>query len=87
MSMILTYRFQNNNEEKLTVIIEPWAEEFDVPPKSILGLSIAYDRPGLIDTEINPKYFVIWLWAGCCVQVSLDGKDLPTGSLTIPAFG
>jgi len=87
MQAFMEYKFENNESKILTMIVEPWAEEFSIPPGSALTLKIFNTTAGPIDTEINKDYFVIWLWRGCRVQVSIDGKDQTPSSLSIPAFG
>ena len=67
--------------------VEPWAEEFVVPPDSVLSIIIFYAELGLLETAISPNYFTMGLWAGCRAEVSLDGKDQTPRSLSIPAFG
>lgn len=71
----MSFTFNNNESKAVTIIVEPWVEEFVVSPGSILDLNIFYTKIGVLETEISPKYFTIWLWAGCHVEVSLDGKD------------
>ena len=69
----------------MIVTLEPWAEEFRVSPGSTLSVNIYYDNPGVLETDIGPRYFTLWLWGGCRAEVSLDGSDLTPNSLTIPA--
>jgi hypothetical protein len=79
--------FRNQNPTPITVVIEPWAEEFIVPPGSVLSIIVFFRKLGLLETAISPNYFTVGLWAGCSAEVSLDGKDQTPRSLSIPAFG
>jgi hypothetical protein len=81
------YTFRNQNLNSIIVIIEPWAEEFTVPPDSVLSIIIFHTKLGLLETAISPNYFTVGLWAGCRAEVSLDGNDMTPRSLSIPAFG
>jgi hypothetical protein len=81
------YTFRNQNPNPIIVIIEPWAEEFVVPPGSVLSIIIFYTKLGLLETAISPNYFTVGLWAGCRARVALDGNDQTPRSLSIPAFG
>jgi hypothetical protein len=83
----INYQFHNNLPNKITFIVEPWAEEFAIPPNSTLNLSIYCDQIGLMETSVSKDYFTIWLWAGCRAEVALDGKDQTPPSLAIPAPG
>ena len=81
------YAFSNQNPGPITVIVEPWAEEFIVPPDSVLSITVFYTELGLLETAIGPDYFTVGLWAGCRAEVFLDGNDQTPRSLAIPAFG
>ena len=87
MDPSLKYTFSNQDPNPIIVILEPWAEEFTVPPGSVLSIIVFYTKLGLLETAISPNYFTVGLWAGCRAEVSLDGKDQTPRSLSIPAFG
>lgn len=87
MNKISQYSFINKNTNSIIVILEPWAEEFTLPAESKISIVIDSGGEGVLETEINPKYFIIWLWAGCRAQVSINGEDRTPGSLSIPVFG
>ena len=87
MTESMKYIFHNNKSNSTVVIVEPWAEEFAVDPGSVLHLEISYAKIGILETAISQEYFTLWLWAGCRVEVFLDGKNKTPPSLSIPAFG
>jgi len=87
MDSSVKYTFANQGLNPIVLILEPWAEEFTVPPGSVVSIMIFYKELGLLETAIGPNYFTIWLWAGCRAEVSLDGNDQTPRSLSIPAFG
>jgi hypothetical protein len=87
MKSSIKYSFRNQKSDTIIAIIEPWAEEFSVPAGSVLSVIIFYNSIGLLETAISSDYFSMWLWAGCHVEVSLDGKDQTPPSLSIPAPG
>jgi hypothetical protein len=80
----LKYLIHNKNPEPLTVIVELWAEEFVLSPGSSLLLTILYDKEGLLEVEMTPDYYVVWLWGGCRVKLSLNGEDLNMPWLLTP---
>ena len=83
-----TTEFQfTNNDDPITLIIEPWAEEFQIPTGSTVVMKIKYRVLDNIETELTPKYFVVWLWCGCQVEVLIDGVDKTTPFLSTPAPG
>jgi len=83
----MKYIFQNRTAAPIIVIVEPWAEEFSVPPDSVLSIEISFSELGNLETVMDGKYFTMWLWAGCRAAVSLDGKDQMRPSLSIPVPG
>jgi hypothetical protein len=78
------YALLNKKSVPIVVIIEPWAEEITVPPDKTLEINIFFPAIGPIETEINERYFIVWLWGGCHATVSLDGKDCTPRSLSRP---
>jgi hypothetical protein len=78
------YSFENRKSEPIVAIIEPWAEEFVVPPGSTLSMVMASARSGSMETAVSENYFTVWLWPGCHVSVALDGKEQVRPSLSIP---
>jgi hypothetical protein len=81
----MAYSVKNTNHGSITVIIEPWAEEFSLPADSILLITVRCAQSGQIETEIGPGRLSLWLWGGCRVRVSIDDQDKTPPSLSIPA--
>ena len=81
---MMKYVFQNRTAAPITCIVEPWAEEFTVPPGFVLAIEISSPEFGLLETAMDATYFAIWLWAGCRAAVSLDGTRQARPSLSIP---
>lgn len=81
----MKYLITNDHPEALTVIVEPWAEEVVLSPKSSLLLTVLCDREGMLEVATDPNYFTVWFWAGCRVKLALNGQDLTMPSLLIPS--
>lgn len=83
----VTFKFANNKENTIIIIIEPWAEEITMPFNSNLTVEIFYEKLGSIETISNvlgtQEYFTIWLWKGCRAKLFLDNKDVTPASLSI----
>jgi hypothetical protein len=75
----------NQNEKEFKVLVEPWAAEFAIPPKSTLKIKILHTEPGEIETVVDPNCLTIWLWRGCRAEVSLDGRDQTPSFMSTPA--
>ena len=87
MNASLKYELSNKTEHDVVLILEPWAEEFTIASNSVISIKIIYTKMGAIESELNPKYFILWLWGGCRAEVLLNGRNLTPASLAIPAFG
>ena len=82
----LRYVFRNNYPAIMSLVIEPWAEEFEIPAGSSVLLAIYYRTVGTIETSIDSNYFTIWLWGGCRVEISIDGQDAAIPIYSIAAL-
>ena len=87
LETLTKYKFSNERKSKIIAIIEPWAEEFDLPANSILEIDILSERHGSVETELTERYLVVELWGGCRVEVLIDGITQDRSSLNIPSFG
>ena len=83
---VTIFKVTNKNAVNIRLILEPWAEEFTIPVNSTLSIEIFHDTHGLIQTETNPSFFIVWLWHGCRAKVLLDGIDQTPPSLSIASF-
>jgi hypothetical protein len=81
---VLEFSFRNRQSKPVIVIVEPWAEEFDVPDGSDLSIAISHTNIGALETEITQQYFIVWAWSGCRAKVSVDGIEQIRPSLGIP---
>ncbi|TIX46529.1 MAG: hypothetical protein E5V36_00925 [Mesorhizobium sp.] len=81
---VIAFDFYNGGSSDVVFIVEPWADEFNVPAKSKAELYIMFTSLGKIETSISDGFFTIWLWEGCHAKLLIDGEDQP-GSFSIPA--
>jgi hypothetical protein len=79
----MKYTFENTTSAPIVTIVEPWAEEFSVPPGSTLEIEISATDVGPLETSMSDEYFVVWLWSGCRATVSLNGEELPRPGLSV----
>lgn len=86
-SRMMKYDVRNTKTGQILVILEPWVEEFILPPGGTLSINILSERMGLLETEIGADSLTVWLWGGCRAEVYLDGKDVTVASLSISAPG
>ena len=79
---VMNYTVKNSSTE-IILIIEPWAEEVLLPPNPKLSIYISYLESRLLESEITPKCFVVYVWGGCRARVFLDDEDVTPPSLQI----
>ena len=84
LSTVREYVLRNSGFTDLSVIIEPWAEEFNLEPGSKLILKAISDEEGRFEIEVSLGDLSIWLWSGCRAEVALDGIDQKRKSLVMP---
>ena len=80
---VLEFNFKNGRVISITLILEPWAEEFVVQPSSTVSLKIKYTKLRPLEVLYDEKYLTVWLWGGCCANVFLDGENVTPKSLSI----
>jgi hypothetical protein len=75
----------NELSSDVTLIIEPWAEEFTMKPGQTLTLIIYAENQGALTIAIIDGYHVIYLWSGSTASVLIDEVDVSQDLLSLPA--
>jgi hypothetical protein len=76
--------FRNTSTGTVDIVVEPWAEQFDVKVDEYLSLRIFSQKDGNPEFEIGSGIVSIWLWSGCRAEVSVNGSDKTPKSLSLP---
>ena len=77
-------KINNSSENILTVIVEPWAEEISINPKSLLHLQVESNESGLCEiTYQESERIIVWFWRGCTLIAHIDEQKLDMPSLLI----
>jgi RimJ/RimL family protein N-acetyltransferase len=86
-SRILTW--QNRRRADLLLWLEPWAEEFVVPPGSRLALIVSGKNVAAaeLSLDVSDKHLVFYAPGGSCVTVLIDGEVQDSGSIEIAVPG
>jgi hypothetical protein len=73
--VIVKHEIANKGEKPLLVWIEPWAEQYSVPPGSELELAFAgpYDDPVFYTAAEEEGLVFTCGWAGSTFEATLDG--------------
>ena len=76
--------FKNDTEKSISVLIEPWADEFIVEPASELEVHVVADTWGRIFTVSTLDHVALWLWSGCRARVYREGREVTANSFALP---
>jgi hypothetical protein len=82
--MYIIYEYINSSPAPIKVIIEPWAEEFDIDSQSKIEIKILFQVSGKIQTRQRQGVFEVYLWVGCTAEVVLDGITIDCPFLNTP---
>ena len=74
----------NAGPERLLVWLEPWAEEFEVPPRSNLTLRFDPGANEPAEIESTGDRIVVWADAGQTARVYIDDELQQSGSASLP---
>jgi hypothetical protein len=75
---VVTARLRNGGSVEMTVHVEPWGEQFAMPPGATF--EVAARGPGGDDLEItlDGDSVTLWGWAGSVVTLTQRGVELRT---------
>jgi hypothetical protein len=82
----MEYRIEFLNRDSVgrTLIVEPWAEEFDLSPNSLVTIAVEAPKHGTPQIEFQDRYVVCYLWAGATAGIYIDDDLISGDSLKIP---
>jgi hypothetical protein len=74
--VIVKHQIANNGEKPILIRIEPWAEQYSVPPGSKLELAFAgpYDDPVFYTAAEEEGLVFTCGWDGSTFEVTLNGN-------------
>jgi hypothetical protein len=77
MSNVKKFSLINGSPEEMLLILEPWAEEYQVPTGAVIEV---VGEGGIVDGEFEVEYtsngIIIYGWDGSVVHVKRDGVEL-----------
>ena len=74
----------NPQSDALSVIIEPWAEEVVLHPRSILEIVIQYTYDGYPYVVPHDEFIEVYLWSGCTCRLLIDDVEIDNPGLDVP---
>jgi hypothetical protein len=80
----------------LTIVLEPWGDELEVPPMETYYVVVRSTNEGTIEVAHRPDAMTVWAWPGAVMDVfdrngrtvqdlSIPVPDLPPGIGGLPA--
>ncbi len=82
-----TTLLKNSGSTSVHFWLEPWAEEYEVPPGSTLKLHYECIKPTMLypEVEITETLIVWWFGSGCRVRVYVNEEEVTAASWKIPS--
>lgn len=76
----------NPGPDRLLIWLEPWAEEFEVPVRSTLTVTVINDKRTTHSVEVDEgdEHIVLWADGGDKAEVSIDGVVQDSASAVMP---
>ncbi|MEJ5139067.1 MULTISPECIES: hypothetical protein [Acinetobacter] len=69
------FLYKNSSSNKIKLVLEPWAEEFEVKPDSEVEIIIEGDlTKGYLMIESDNNSLIIYGWQGSLIQLYKDGE-------------
>jgi hypothetical protein len=83
---VLTWRetlhVLNDDAVPLVLFLEPWAEQFVIPPRSAIEIVAYGSDDGRLVIDKGDNQLVVWGWTGSSVHVLQGGHELATEFLS-----
>jgi hypothetical protein len=80
-------RITNSSPETKTLILEPWAEEFEMLSGKTFEFFGKAEQEGSFEVEFIADKIIVFLWSGATVRVFCEGEELGAGNFereTVP---
>ncbi|WP_145964996.1 hypothetical protein [Rhizobium leguminosarum] len=85
MTLKNTFSFENSTSKTITIIVEPWTDEFLLKTGSNMLIEVSANAPGTLETTLNDEVWIIWAWSGCTCRIAIDGEDMTSSFMNNPA--
>ncbi len=66
----------NSRPDVMRFSLEPWGEEYTLPPETTLEVTARGPEGGVIEVDIGVDGVTAWGWAGSMVMLARDGIPL-----------
>lgn len=79
----------NSSEDSKLLILEPWAEEFELPSGKTFEFVGEGEKKGKFEVELSENAIIVFGWESSTVEIFCDGEKInegASGKLTVPVF-
>ena len=73
-------RITNSSEDSKLLILEPWAEEFEMFSGKTFEFVGEGEKEGNFEIEFNENTIIVWGWESSAVKIFCDGEELGAGN-------
>jgi hypothetical protein len=77
----------NSNEASMKVIVEPWANEYDVPSGTTAQFDFDGPEPAYVAVELRSDAFVLYGWSGATLDDGIHPIGPPVPPMPVPRGG
>ena len=77
---IVPVTFKNDRTTPLTFVLEPWGEEYTMPPQSEVRVEFSGPEAHWPLIEWGEDIITVYGWSGSTARVFMDGQELGAGA-------
>jgi hypothetical protein len=64
---------RNSASASLTVVLEPWGDQYVLAPDAAMSLAADGPAPGRLEVEVGSGRLLIYGWTGSVIEVDSEG--------------
>jgi hypothetical protein len=83
---VIDVTVMNRHESQVTLVIEPWADELDVPAQGTAKLRFEGPDPVAIEIQTETDRLTVYGWAGSTYRAP-SGEPMMSGELPVSGRG
>lgn len=69
-------QLSNTRTNPLTVVLEPWDDEYTLPPGAVFDILACGPTGGTVQVESGDTYIAVYAWPGSVVSLFHDGVNI-----------
>jgi hypothetical protein len=76
--IVRKFVLRNERDSPLTLVLEPWASEYEIPPRESLEIvEEAADSAGSLEIQVEARHVVFYARSRSILRAFRDGIELP----------